>query len=127
MKKEKVIVFSKKKLTGKERVKIMKKFNLDSDQDIENIIDKDLSGGFVVVFEDLKEKLKIFSAHLLSKDEISQIRKKFGFSEDQQIENIVDKDLIAGFIVIFRNRAFDFSLKGRLNKLKNILYENNIT
>lgn len=72
----------------------------------------------------LKEyQIKVFSASQLREEDFDIIRRKFNLSMDEKIENIIYKDLIAGAVVIYRNKVYDFSLKGRLLNLKTILYE----
>lgn len=120
----KVVIFSRNKLSDKEINSIRDKFNLNKNQRVENIVDSDLNEGFAVVLSDKKERVKIFSVHQLSNEEISNIKEKFNINKDYEIENIIDKNLIAGCIMVYDNKVFDLSLRGRLNKLKNILCEN---
>ncbi len=67
--------------------------------------------------------IRVFSVYPLSREEKDEIKKIFQVKNEDEIENIIDKKLIGGLRIIYGNRVFDLSLKGRLNKLKNILYE----
>lgn len=71
-----------------------------------------------------EEVVRIFSVHQLTKEEIDEIKKILQLKGNEIIENIIDKDLIGGLRIVYDNQVFDLSLKGRLNKLKHILYEN---
>lgn len=70
-----------------------------------------------------EEIILIFSVHPLTDKEKEEIKNIFQLKSKENIENIVDKKLIGGLRIIYNNQVFDLSLRGRLNKLRNILYE----
>lgn len=72
----------------------------------------------------MKQKIiRIFSVHPLTDREKEEIKNIFQLKSEEEIENFIDKKLIGGLRIIYDNQVFDLSLRGRLNKLKNILYE----
>ena len=81
---------------------------------------------FRVYQEYYNEQNHILSATLYyvippSKDQLEGIRqflrKKYG-TEDVQLKLIEDKSLVGGFILRIKDQEFDYSLKGRINALK---------
>lgn len=81
---------------------------------------------FRVYQEYYNEQNHILSATLYyvippSKDQLDGIRqflrKKYG-TEDVQLKLIEDKSLVGGFILRIKDQEFDYSLKGRINALK---------
>lgn len=68
---------------------------------------------------------KIYSSSLLSDEEIEMIKKNFPMLNQRRVINIVNKELLAGVVIEVEGEVIDFSLRGRLNKLKKILYEIN--
>jgi F0F1-type ATP synthase delta subunit len=69
------------------------------------------------------DEVNIYSPHLLTEEERELLTEKFTFIKDKKIVNIVDKNLIGGFRLEAKEKVIDLSLRSRLNKLKNILYE----
>lgn len=67
----------------------------------------------------------LISAYELSGDKVEAIEKKFSEDIGQTIElkQEVDRSLIGGFIVSVRHHRYDYSIKTKLNKMKNHLLE----
>lgn len=74
--------------------------------------------------EEERKTIYIFSPYKLSEEEIKKIKEKIPGIENGRIVNEVDESLIAGFKIRIGTRVFDFSLKSRLNSLKQKIYEN---
>lgn len=90
-------------------------------------IDKEIKKELKVYLEEkLKENKKkavIFSSYKLSDEEIKIIVEKLPFLTQYTIINLVDSSIFAGIIVEFESKIIDLSLRGQLNKFKNISYE----
>lgn len=71
------------------------------------------------------ETLTIISPYKLSQEEIDLLLKylPFIFAKNVKIENLLDKSLIAGVVVMYQSKVIDLSLKKRLEKLRRDLYE----
>lgn len=69
--------------------------------------------------------LTIISPYQLSQEEIDLLLKylPFIFAKSVKIENLLDKSLIAGVVVMYQSKVIDLSLKKRLEKLRRDLYE----
>ncbi len=74
--------------------------------------------------EEEKKTAYIISPYKMSESELKEVKKKFSFLKDKKIVNEVDENLIAGFKVKIGTKVFDFSLKTKLNSLKQVIYEN---
>ncbi len=68
-----------------------------------------------------KRKVKIISAYELSRDEMDAIVLKFPEIGNAEMENKVDANIIAGFIVKFGTKRIDLSLKRRLEEINQSL------
>lgn len=66
---------------------------------------------------------RVYSPYLLSEEEKQLLIENFGFLKDKRVTNIVNKELIAGLIIETDDQVVDLSLRSRLNRLKNLLYE----
>jgi len=71
----------------------------------------------------LRDEVRVYSPILLTEEDKELLKANFEFINDKTIINIVDKNLIAGFVLETREKVIDFSLRNRLSKLKNLLYE----
>lgn len=69
------------------------------------------------------DEVRIYSPYLLTAEEKELLSEKFKFIKNKKIVNIVDESLIGGFILEANGKVIDLSLRSRLNKLKNLLYE----
>ncbi len=72
-----------------------------------------------------KDKTVIYSPYPLSSEELSLIVKKFSFIDRVNLENRVDRTLLAGVIIHHHNKIIDLSLKRKLKSLEKKLYEIN--
>lgn len=73
--------------------------------------------------EEEKNKVFVYSPYSLSKEEINQIFEILPFLEAKSVENIVDRQMVAGIKVQYRSKIFDLSLSERLKNLASQLYE----
>jgi F0F1-type ATP synthase delta subunit len=71
----------------------------------------------------LRDEVRVYSPILLTEEDKELLKANFEFINDKTIVNIVDKNLIAGFVLETKEKVIDFSLRNRLSKLKNLLYE----
>ncbi|PIV09317.1 hypothetical protein COS31_03625 [Candidatus Roizmanbacteria bacterium CG02_land_8_20_14_3_00_36_15] len=69
------------------------------------------------------EKTIIYSAYKLDQSEVDLLTRKFPFIDQSNLENVIDKTLIAGVVIYHHSQIIDLSLKGRLNNLEKKLYE----
>jgi len=65
----------------------------------------------------------VYSAYKLEPAEIKNLLEKFSFISADNLENIVDKSLIAGLLIYHGSQIIDLSVKGKLNSLKKKIYE----
>ncbi len=68
-------------------------------------------------------KAVIMSAYKLGSDEIRTIQKAIPVLKDYNIENIVNENILGGFIIKFNTKIIDLSLRGQLKNFKKIMYE----
>jgi ATP synthase F1 delta subunit len=66
---------------------------------------------------------KIYSTYPLSEEEQGFLKENVHFLKNKRLINIVEKNLITGLIIETEDQVIDLSLRGRLNKLRNLLYE----
>lgn len=64
----------------------------------------------------------IYSAYKLDQVEIESIIAKFPFIKIENIDNVVDKTVLAGVVIYHGSQVIDISLRGRVNSLKKKLY-----
>jgi len=70
----------------------------------------------------MDEKTVIYSAYKLDQVEIESIIAKFPFIKIENIDNVVDKTVLAGVVIYHGSQVIDISLRGRVNSLKKKLY-----
>ncbi len=68
-------------------------------------------------------KAVIMSAYKLGLDEIKTIQNAIPALKDYNIENIVNGNILGGFIIKFNTKIIDLSLRGQLKNFKKIMYE----
>lgn len=71
--------------------------------------------------DEKKETIEIISSHNLDASLNNAIKKMLSLRGDAPQKNIIDKNLIGGFIVKHNNVIYDASLDGQLKSLKNHL------
>ncbi len=71
-----------------------------------------------------RAKATIISAYKLSQSELDLIKEKIPALKRVELVNVIDKGIIGGIIIQHGSKVIDFSLKNRLEKLRNIMYEN---
>lgn len=75
--------------------------------------------------EDEKNKVFVYSPYSLSKEEINQIFEIIPFLKVRPVENIIDRQILAGIKVQYGSKILDLSLNARLKNLASRLHENN--
>ncbi|AKX33715.1 F0F1 ATP synthase subunit delta [Spiroplasma litorale] len=68
----------------------------------------------------------IYSSTKINNSTIEVIEKKLSskLNKNINLENIIDENIIAGIVVEVANKSYDFSVKGKLEDMKNKLKEN---
>ncbi|MCA9371280.1 F0F1 ATP synthase subunit delta [Candidatus Woesebacteria bacterium] len=72
-----------------------------------------------------KQKVTIITTYRLGEDEISRITQHIPNLSEYEVEQIIDKNIIAGIIIKTRSTMIDLSLKSELQKLQLMMYETN--
>ena len=70
-----------------------------------------------------KKKVLITSAYELESEEVEKLYQAIDGLRQSQIDYAVDKSLIAGYVIKVGSKVIDLSLKGKLQSLKNLIYE----
>jgi len=65
----------------------------------------------------------LISAYKLSEEEINKIKKSFPEIKNYKLSNIIQTEIISGFMLKFGSYIMDFSLAGRLKNLHKLFYE----
>ncbi len=73
--------------------------------------------------ETKKTKVFIYNPYSLSEEEVENLQSKFSFLKGKKIENLIDKELLAGLKIIYGTKIIDLSLKKALSNLKANFYE----
>ncbi len=69
-------------------------------------------------------KAVVITAYPLTPDELVKIKASVPLLKGLEVENVVDKTIIGGMIIQHRSSLIDLSLKSRLEKLRQSIYEN---
>lgn len=74
-----------------------------------------------------KDKLTavVYTPYKLSQDEINSIKKELPFFSKYKILNLIDKNIIVGFIIKFGTKIMDVSMRNQLRNFQKRLYEIN--
>lgn len=75
------------------------------------------------VLASAKKKVLVSSAYELDSEEIEKLYQTIDGLRQSQIDYAVDKNLIAGYVIKVGSKVIDLSLKGKLQSLKNLIYE----
>lgn len=75
--------------------------------------------------EDEKNKVFVYSPYSLSKEEINQVFEIIPFLKVRPVENIIDRQILAGIKVQYGSKILDLSLNAWLKNLASRLHENN--
>lgn len=76
--------------------------------------------------EELEEKygrVTITTSYKLDLNEIESITTLFPFFKEKKIDNVVDKNILGGFIIRFGSKLIDISIKSLLQSVKQTFYE----
>lgn len=92
---------------------------------IEPSIKKDLKIRLKEDLSNLKKTVTIVSAYQLNKEDIDEIMNQFPELLNKPLKYQIDKTIIAGYIIKIGSKMIDISLKGRLQNLRNLIYEFN--
>ncbi len=71
-----------------------------------------------------QNKAVVITAYQLSNEELVKIKSMVPLLKNLEVENVVDKTIIGGIIIQHRSSVIDLSLKSRLEKLRQSIYEN---
>jgi len=72
-----------------------------------------------------REMVTVFSASLLSSEEMQKILIQFPQFATSQVANKIDPTVIGGFVIQSGSRLIDLSIRNALHLLKKQLYESN--
>lgn len=75
------------------------------------------------VLASAKKKVMVISAYKLNDKDIEDLKRTITGLSQSQVEYKVESDLIAGYVIKVGSKVVDLSLKGRLQSLKNLIYE----
>lgn len=75
------------------------------------------------VLASAKKRVWVTSAYELGSEEIEKLYQAIDGLRQSQIDYAVDKSLIAGYVIKVGSKVIDLSLRGRLQSLKNLIYE----
>lgn len=67
----------------------------------------------------------VYTPYKLSQNEINSVKKELPFFSKYRIINLVDKDIISGFIIKFGTKIIDVSMRNQLKNFQKRLYEIN--
>lgn len=67
----------------------------------------------------------VYTPYKLSQDEINSIKKELPFFSKYKILNLIDKNIIVGFIIKFGTKIIDVSMRNQLKNFQKRLYEIN--
>lgn len=67
------------------------------------------------------QRVQILSPYPLSQEELSLVKKELPFLQEAELENVVDKTLLAGIVLKFGSKMIDLSVKGELRHIKNMV------
>jgi len=70
-----------------------------------------------------QENITIISSQQLMQEELDSLVNQYSFLKGKEITNTVDKDILAGVIIMQGSRVLDLSLKSMLKNLEQVVYE----
>lgn len=71
----------------------------------------------------MQDKVVIISTYHMKQDEVDAILDKFPHLKNKSVENVVEPDIIGGFVIKFGSKLIDLSLLTQLQSLQQKLYE----
>lgn len=91
-------------------------------------IDPEIREELKLVFEKriniISHKVVVISAYSLNEAERTALSVRMPkLSENAEIKYVIDKNILAGFVIKFGSKIIDLSLLGQLKNLKHTLYE----
>lgn len=70
-----------------------------------------------------ENKAQVVSTYKLSDEELKSIQEAIPEIKKFEIENVVDDNLLGGFIIKFNTKIIDLSLREQLKNFKKMMYE----
>lgn len=86
-------------------------------EDLKNYLEKKI--------KEKSKKVTLVTAYPLMQIDIEVLHRNIPGLKNVQIENFVDKKILAGFVLKFGSQIIDLSLKSQLESLNKFIYENN--
>jgi len=71
----------------------------------------------------LKRKVTITSAYALTEKEMDILKTNLPVLKEAVVDNLIDRDLVAGVVIRFGTKMIDLSLKGELQSLLKLIYD----
>lgn len=84
---------------------------------IDPTIKEDLKRYLLEKLDEKKRIVTILSPYPLEADDIEEIKSKFEYLHHAHIENVIDKSLLAGFVIMFGTKMIDVSLKRKIGDI----------
>lgn len=97
--------------------KFAKKYKMENR--VKNVIDMLLNRE-----EEIKARNTIFikTAHEIPERLIIDIKRYLNLPENASVNISIDKNILGGFKILYRNNLYEYSLKHKLNKLRDYLH-----
>ena len=92
---------------------------------IDTNIKENLKKYLAELLKNEKEKVTVISAYTLNNDELAALYKYIPRLKNSQINFAINENVIAGVVIKIGSKVIDLTLGGRLNNLKNYMYEIN--
>ncbi len=73
---------------------------------------------------EMEKRVTVISAYQLESDELANLKKYLSKTMQMTIQNKIDPAILGGFVIQYGSKMIDLSLRGRLQQLRQILYEN---
>jgi len=90
---------------------------------IDPLVKKELKLRLSEALEQKKRQVTLTSAYQLNKSDQAELIKKVPQLKDTGITYLVDKSIIAGYVIKVGSKIIDLSLLGQLQSFQNIIYE----
>ncbi len=73
---------------------------------------------------EMEKRVTVISAYQLESDELANLKKYLSKTMQVTIQNKIDPAILGGFVIQYGSKMIDLSLRGRLQQLRQTLYEN---
>ncbi len=71
----------------------------------------------------LSDRVTVISSYKMDREDLKSVLGRFPELEGKEAENVVDPDLLGGFVIRFGSKLIDLSLMTQLQSLQQKLYE----